>query len=352
LKKLTVTAAAVLLSIMLAASLIQAKEPAKAKTPAKAKAKQAAVTKEEAISPGARVVAKVGPESITEADVLAVMGKAMPGRPPTDDAKEMVLRKMVEVYAMAQDARKAGLEKDPEVRKRLDDAIKITLAQSYLEYMRRTKSISDAKAKKYFEGHREDFLRPEQYRLQHILLKDEETAKKVLAQLKEGAITFEKLAEKESQDQMTAKRGGDLDWRSAGELDDDFEKAAFALKKGEVGDVVKTPFGWHIIKLSDFREKKPMTFEEAKEGIKQWMVSEQERNIRSGIFDRADVKLFLPEKKAAKTPTLPKGMMPPAVTPGAKPEGAPETAPPPETPHQGAPGEGAPSEGAPEAGSK
>lgn len=92
-----------------------------------------------------------------------------------------------------------------------------------------------------------------QIHARHILVSDENRAKELLDKVKKGD-KFEDLAKEFSEDQNTKDNGGDLGWFEKGTLVPDFEKAAFALKPGEVApDVVKTEFGFHIIKVEERR---------------------------------------------------------------------------------------------------
>lgn len=99
----------------------------------------------------------------------------------------------------------------------------------------------------------------------HILLEDEETAKEIKQKLSDGA-SFEELAKEYSTDTASAVNGGDLDWFSPGQMVKEFEDAAYALEIGEISEPVQSQFGFHIIKLTDKKEKQP--FEEMKEEIK------------------------------------------------------------------------------------
>ena len=109
----------------------------------------------------------------------------------------------------------------------------------------------------------EQYSTPEQVRASHILLKTEgkdeaavkATAEDVLKQAKSGA-DFAALAKKYSEDESNAKNGGDLDYFGRGKMVPEFDQAVFAMEPGQISDLVKTQYGYHVIKLVD---KKPGT---------------------------------------------------------------------------------------------
>lgn len=90
-----------------------------------------------------------------------------------------------------------------------------------------------------------------QVKASHILVKKRSQAEKILEELKKGA-SFAKLAQEYSEC-PSKKRGGDLGWFGRGKMVPEFEKAAFSLKKGELSDIVKTQFGYHVVKVNDTR---------------------------------------------------------------------------------------------------
>lgn len=87
---------------------------------------------------------------------------------------------------------------------------------------------------------------PDKIRCSHILVKTEQEAKEILEDLQSG-VSFAKLAEMKSMC-PSRKHGGDLGVFGRGAMVKPFEKAAFALEKGQLSQPVKTEFGWHIIK--------------------------------------------------------------------------------------------------------
>jgi peptidyl-prolyl cis-trans isomerase D len=117
---------------------------------------------------------------------------------------------------------------------------------------------------------------PEQVRASHILLKteakDEATVKKaaedVLKQAKGGA-DFAALAKKYSEDDSNKDKGGDLDYFGRGIMAKEFEEAAFAMQPGQISDLVKTQFGFHIIKLVDKKAATTRSLDEVRPQIEE-----------------------------------------------------------------------------------
>ncbi|MGA9641236.1 MAG: peptidylprolyl isomerase [Terriglobales bacterium] len=144
-------------------------------------------------------------------------------------------------------------------------------------------NVSDQDLLAYYDQHRDEYRVPEQVKVRHILIKtplptpggkeDEKAvadarakADDVLKQLKAGG-DFAKLAEKYSEDPGTAKKGGELDWIGRGRTVPEFEKAAFSLPKGQISDLVKSSYGYHIIQVLDKQEAHVKSFAEVKSEI-------------------------------------------------------------------------------------
>lgn len=137
-------------------------------------------------------------------------------------------------------------------------------------------SVSDADVKSYYDQNAKRYATEEQRRASHILIavkKDASDADKaaakakaenLLAQLRKSPAEFAKLAKANSQDPGSAERGGDLDFFGKGMMVKPFEDVAFALKKGEISDVVQSDFGFHIIELTDIRPAQIKPLEEVK----------------------------------------------------------------------------------------
>jgi foldase protein PrsA len=124
--------------------------------------------------------------------------------------------------------------------------------------------ITDKELKESYDNYKT------QIRASHILVADEKTANEVKKKLDEGS-KFEDLAKEYSTDPGSAKKGGDLDWFGPGMMVAPFEEAAYALKINEISSPVQSEHGFHIIKLTEKKEKKP--FEDMKKELEKELIA-------------------------------------------------------------------------------
>jgi peptidyl-prolyl cis-trans isomerase D len=147
----------------------------------------------------------------------------------------------------------------------------------------------------YYNQHRDQYRTAEQAKVSHILIKtplpgpdgkvDEKgvaeaqrRAENLLTQLKAGA-KFEDLARKYSEDPGSAKEGGSLGWIGKGRTVPEFEKAAFSLPKGQISDLVKSSYGFHIIRVDDRQDAHMKTLEEVKDQIEPILKQQKAQQI-------------------------------------------------------------------------
>ncbi len=156
---------------------------------------------------------------------------------------------------------------------------------------------TDDQLEAYFEKNISKYNTPEQVRASHILVDDEDTANKVLAELNNGA-DFADLAKKYSTDTATKDKGGDLGWFSRGQMVKEFEDAAFSMKVGEVSKPIKTQYGYHIIKVTDHKDAHTPTLDEVKDKVHDDYVKETGDNKFNdwyqGIHDQAEITIDMP----------------------------------------------------------
>jgi peptidyl-prolyl cis-trans isomerase D len=177
------------------------------------------------------------------------------------------------------------------------------IALNYIEIKKtdvsNTINISDEDARLYYEEHQSDYEAKEQRHAHHILIKtdknaDESTvaaarkkAEDLLSRLKKGE-SFEEVAKKYSDDQGSAQRGGDLGLFGRGMMVKPFEDAVFSMQPGELSGLVKTDFGWHIIRLDEIRPSGLRPFDEVKDTI---IARLKDERSKSALFEQAS-KLY------------------------------------------------------------
>ena len=146
--------------------------------------------------------------------------------------------------------------------------------------------VTEADARKFYDENPQHFNQPAQIKASHILcgkrgIKEEEYPAELekieaaKARLDAGEA-FEDVA-KDVSTCPSKDQGGDLGFFGKGQMDPAFEKAAFALEPGQTTDIVKTSFGYHIIKVTDKKEAGKTSFEEAKEQITQFLTQQKQR---------------------------------------------------------------------------
>jgi parvulin-like peptidyl-prolyl isomerase len=239
------------------------------------------------------VVARVGNQTISAADVQSRLegtpyGSSMEGR-------RQFISLLIREKVLLAEARKTDLARDVAYKQalerfktqweqRLKDYEESLLVESFIRRLRsKDLAVTDSEVQRFYQDHQSDYMKPVEIQVSHILLSSQNEAESALARLKSGEA-FETVAREMSKDAGTAARGGRLKPIRRGMLVPDFETAAFALKNGQVSDLVKTSFGFHIIKKTGQTELPPRTMDAAKEEIRarlerdkfdQWVTQKQ-----------------------------------------------------------------------------
>ncbi len=189
------------------------------------------------------------------------------------ERKKEFLDNLVRFEVLAKEAQKRGLDKDAEVVRTMKQVMIQKLLKDEFDKIK-PEDISDADAKKYYDAHPEEFNKAEEVRVSSILVKDESTAKKVLADARIKGVDnqgFRNLVAQFSIDQATKDRGGDLRYFDVNskEIPKAIVDATFKLSAiGDNSPPVKTDQGWVVLKLTGRRKALVRSFDEVKQTIK------------------------------------------------------------------------------------
>ncbi len=214
------------------------------------------------------------------------------------DGKKQLIDTMVIRELVLKEAQKEGIDKSQAVADKLEDLKKQVILQAYVKKkVDEQANLTDADLQKFYDQNKDKFKTGEQVRASHILVKTEPEAQAILKQLKGGA-NFEELAKTKSIDASAGTKGGDLGWFGKGTMIPEFEKVAFGLKEGELSGVVKTQFGYHIIKVTGKRPAGIRPFAEVKDQIREALLPQKQQEILKKITDdmKKNVKYTINEE--------------------------------------------------------
>jgi len=218
----------------------------------------------------AKPIAVVNGYTITQGQMEATLAKLNPqtrARVASPEGKKDFVDYLVNQVLLEQAALKKGLDKDPEIASELAISQRQLLFTVMMEKEIQNTPVTDEQLKKWYSENLADLMQPETVKARHILVKDEKTAKKVQGLLKKKDAKFEDLAAEYSIEPGAKESGGDLGYFAKGQMVPEFEKVAFAMKAGEISDIVKTQFGFHIIKVEDKKAAGPIPLEQIKEQV-------------------------------------------------------------------------------------
>ena len=276
-----------LLAVLLAGSSGYAQGQETKAEPEKTKAVKA--EKGEADDP---VVARLDGKPIYRSEV-ELQAEGLPQqyrRLPFATVFPVLLNQVIDRKLVAAEVSRQGLENDPEVKKRMADIRERVIHEIYLS--RRVQiEVTEAALRKRYERQVKEAPAVKEAHARHILVKTEEEAIAVIAELENGA-EFAATAKAKSIG-PSAARGGDLGYFKRQQMVPPFAEAAFALKPGKMTKKpVKTQFGWHIILTEDIREIKPPSFEQKRDQLHTEMSREVVRTEMFRLRKSAKIERF------------------------------------------------------------
>ncbi len=243
-------------------------------------------------------VAKIGNQVITESDLKSI-ANAVPEQYRsmyfTPEVHQKTVEHIVNIYVLADEAEKQGLDKSPEVAKLLQYTRKNILARVYLDKLAKdTPAPTEEEAKAYYEKNKNQYVTRESVHLHHILLKTEKEAKEALDRVKKG----EKFADVATQVSICPSRakGGNLDWMPRGSLVKEIEDVAFSAKLGQPIGPVQSKYGYHILLVEEKKPEQQNSFDQVRdyviEQLKAQRHQDQYEKITESLKKNANVQML------------------------------------------------------------
>ena len=262
-----------------------------------------------------KVAAVVNGETITVEkldQMYGRMGAQLRQQYEKAGGKMAFLDNYIKKRLLIQEALKTGFDKRPDVKADIDAAKEATIFDRYVRDVVSGSVIKENAAREYYEAHPDEFATPERIHVRHIVItatqtgpaaksKDQalEKIKALAAQLHESNFVtrtikdpkaaeelrinqFKQLARQYSED-ASGENGGDLGWVQKGQLDPDFEAAAWNLKIGMPSGIVETKFGYHIILVDDKQPAGVEPFAEAKPSIREYLMTQHAAEVMETV---------------------------------------------------------------------
>jgi len=226
---------------------------------------------------GRRVVARVNQVDVTYDDFKARLRMLEQERGPVPPERYgEILRALAREEILYQAAVAQRLDEEAAVKQRLEIARRQVIIEELLRRKVEAASrVSDEEARKAYEENKPLFS-TETVGVSHIMVKTEGEAQAVQVELKSGK-SFGDIAKEKSQDMGSAEKGGDLGVVGRGQTEPEFEAAAFALKEGELSEIVKTQYGYHILKGGPHATT-VQPFEEVKDKLREMLGKQKQRD--------------------------------------------------------------------------
>ncbi len=250
-------------------------------------------------------IVTINGDAISDLEVLAF--NALQGNQNKLDSQQaqvQLLNQLVNTTLLAQAAKKDGIDKLPQVEAALRMAKVQVLAEAKVNDYFAKHPVSDEEIKAAYD---KKFTKEalQEYKVSHILVKEEQEAKDIIASLEKGE-DFHKLAKVHSLD-SSKDAGGELGWVGRNQVVKPFGDAMSSLQKGQYSKTpVKTQFGWHVLLVEDMRAQEPPPLDQVKEQFRAQLQQQQLAKLVSEMRNQAKVEVAGAEKPAeTKAPAAP-----------------------------------------------
>lgn len=299
--------------LVLASSAFAQQQPAPAAAPTAPAAQSTAAA---VADDSKRPVAVINGETITVEKLDRLyenLNTQMRTNYDANGGKGAFLENYIRKRLLLQEAFKSGFDKKPDVAAAVDSARESTLFDRYIRDVVAANVVSEKDIKEYYNQHPNDFATPEKLHIRHIVIgvtnsgpapktdsQALEQIGKIATELRAADIAsaqgkpdpetmaklhlahFAEAAKKYSED-ASSESGGDLGWMSKGQLDPDFEAAAWALKPGVISGIVRSKFGYHLILVEGKQPAGTEPFDVVKNGVREYLMTQKAADVVNAV---------------------------------------------------------------------
>ena len=209
------------------------------------------------------------------------------GQKVDDNIRAELVNRLINIEVILQEAQKAGIDKTPDYIAKQELTNRELLKNAFLQDYITKNPVDDATVKAEYEKFKTQWGTKE-YKASHILLKTEQEAKDVIAQLAKNG-DFAKIAKEKSID-ASKEKGGDLGWFPPARMVKPFADAVVKLQKGLYTTVpVQTQYGWHVVRLDDVRDAQPPAYDTVKEDLRTNLQRQKIANLVNDLRAKAKI---------------------------------------------------------------
>lgn len=238
-----------------------------------------------------KVLATVGDTEITEFDVKSYISQMDPqiaAQFQSEEGEKQILDELIRQELLYLDAKENKFDEEEEFINVLDQTKKNLLKSYAFAKTIEGHDVTEDEVKEFYKKVKDNLKVPATAHAAHILVEDEDEAKKIKEKIEAGE-DFAALAQEHSSC-PSKDNGGDLGQFYPGQMVPEFDEKVFSMEKGEISDPVKTDFGYHIIKLIDLTPERERTFDETKNELQNEVLRLKQQESYLGKIDELEKK--------------------------------------------------------------
>ncbi len=235
------------------------------------------------------VVVTVNKVALPESQLnLLVNAFVLQGHQDTEELRQKLTAELAAREAVAQQAKRLGLDKTPEFAAALAYARRDMLVNAFQADYLAKHPVVEADIQALYEKQVQE-AGDKEFRIRHVLVETEDEAKAILAATRKGK-KLEALAREKSLDSASRAMGGDIGWQVPILLVQPVRDAVMHLEKGQVSEPVQSPFGWHVIQVDDIRAYQFPALDSVRESLIKQLSSQAVLSAMAAVRDKAEIK--------------------------------------------------------------